>query len=292
MLEIGGEGARRAVRGVRHTVRIPPAATDGVASRGSAPPSPCGARGALLPRGPWPTTLLPMARRWTRPTGRRFRSTGHRMLDDMIDFLRDVRARPAWRQPAGEARSARATPLPEGPTPLGAIYDDFRVAILPFRHREHPPGLRRLGARKRDADGDAGRDARGGDELQRRRPRARGRVRGAAGDRLVSRALPVSGRGERPPGYGHLHGQPHRRGGRAHSPARRRGARPRASGAPRLTAYAARSAHGLRRQGDGDRRPRRRRAAPPAPSTPARRLDLAALAQAIADDRAPGRRRS
>jgi glutamate/tyrosine decarboxylase-like PLP-dependent enzyme len=60
------------------------------------------------------------------------RALGHRMLDDMIDFLRDVRERPAWRAPSEEARARIAAPLPEEPTPPEAIYDDFRAAILPF----------------------------------------------------------------------------------------------------------------------------------------------------------------
>jgi aromatic-L-amino-acid/L-tryptophan decarboxylase len=61
-----------------------------------------------------------------------FRATGHRMLDDMIDFLRDVRARPAWQAPSAAARARLAAPLPAGPTPLAAIYEDFQAAILPF----------------------------------------------------------------------------------------------------------------------------------------------------------------
>jgi glutamate/tyrosine decarboxylase-like PLP-dependent enzyme len=60
------------------------------------------------------------------------RAIGHRMLDDMIDFLRDVRARPAWRKPSDEARARIGAPLPEEPAPLAAIYEDFRTAILPF----------------------------------------------------------------------------------------------------------------------------------------------------------------
>jgi hypothetical protein len=61
-----------------------------------------------------------------------FRATGHRMLDDMIDFLRDVRARPAWRRPTDDAKAVLSAPAPGGPTPLAAIYEDFRRAVLPF----------------------------------------------------------------------------------------------------------------------------------------------------------------
>lgn len=70
-----------------------------------------------------------------------FRSAGHRMLDDMIDFLRDVRARPAWQAPTAEAKARIAAPLPEAPTPLPAIYEDFREAILPFATGNIHPGF-------------------------------------------------------------------------------------------------------------------------------------------------------
>ena len=70
-----------------------------------------------------------------------FRAAGHRMLDDMIDFLRDVRERPVWQRPSDEARAILSVPAPEGPTPLPAIYDDFRRAILPFATGNIHPGF-------------------------------------------------------------------------------------------------------------------------------------------------------
>ena len=33
-----------------------------------------------------------------------FRETSHRALDAMIDYLREVRARPVWQEPSPEAR--------------------------------------------------------------------------------------------------------------------------------------------------------------------------------------------
>jgi glutamate/tyrosine decarboxylase-like PLP-dependent enzyme len=70
-----------------------------------------------------------------------FRAEGHRMLDDMIDFLRDVRARPAWRKPSEEARALLSAPAPEGPTPLATVYEDFRWAVLPFATGNIHPGF-------------------------------------------------------------------------------------------------------------------------------------------------------
>jgi len=66
------------------------------------------------------------------PDWEAFRATGHRMLDEMIDHLRDVRARPAWQAPTEVARALLSTPLPVGPTPLDVLHEDFRQAVLPF----------------------------------------------------------------------------------------------------------------------------------------------------------------
>jgi len=60
------------------------------------------------------------------------RSLGHRMLDDMVDYLRDVRARPVWQPPTAAARATIAGPLPRNPSSAASVYEDFREAILPF----------------------------------------------------------------------------------------------------------------------------------------------------------------
>jgi glutamate/tyrosine decarboxylase-like PLP-dependent enzyme len=70
-----------------------------------------------------------------------FRATSHRMLDEMIDFLREVRSRPAWRAPTAEAKARLASAMPEGPTPLEVLCEDFRAAILPFATGNIHPGF-------------------------------------------------------------------------------------------------------------------------------------------------------
>ena len=60
------------------------------------------------------------------------RALGHRMVDDMLDYLRDVRDRPVWRPPTDAARAVIAGPLPRDPSPAASVYEDFRDAILPF----------------------------------------------------------------------------------------------------------------------------------------------------------------
>ena len=60
------------------------------------------------------------------------RALGHRMLDDMFDYLQDIRQRPAWQPIPAEVRGAFREPLPSGPTELNAVYREFTQLILPF----------------------------------------------------------------------------------------------------------------------------------------------------------------
>src|SRR6185312_10712305 len=61
-----------------------------------------------------------------------FRALGHRMLDEMIDHLETVRDRPAWQPVPASARARLGTALPAKGTPLATLYGDFRETILPF----------------------------------------------------------------------------------------------------------------------------------------------------------------
>ncbi len=62
----------------------------------------------------------------------KFRDLGHRMVDDMIDYLRTVRERPVW-QPIPEAvATSFREPLPKSPEPIEQIYEEFRTRILPY----------------------------------------------------------------------------------------------------------------------------------------------------------------
>jgi aromatic-L-amino-acid/L-tryptophan decarboxylase len=60
------------------------------------------------------------------------RAQGHRMLDDMFDYLEHIRARPVW-QPIPDAVRARFdAPVPRAPTDLATVYADFVHDVLPF----------------------------------------------------------------------------------------------------------------------------------------------------------------
>jgi glutamate/tyrosine decarboxylase-like PLP-dependent enzyme len=67
------------------------------------------------------------------------RALGHRMLEDMLDWVASVRERPVWRHMPAELRAELQQPLPEQGTALADLYDDFRRLILPYSSaNEHP----------------------------------------------------------------------------------------------------------------------------------------------------------
>ena len=60
------------------------------------------------------------------------RALGHRMLDDMFDYLRLIRERPVWQPiPADVRAQFRAAP-PFEPNDIAAVYQDFKDLILPY----------------------------------------------------------------------------------------------------------------------------------------------------------------
>ena len=60
------------------------------------------------------------------------RTLGHRMLDDMLDWLEHVRERPVWQPLPDSVRSALHVPLPRAPQGAERAYDDFRRHVLPY----------------------------------------------------------------------------------------------------------------------------------------------------------------
>jgi glutamate/tyrosine decarboxylase-like PLP-dependent enzyme len=63
------------------------------------------------------------------------RALGHRMLDDMLDYLQTVRERPVWQPIAQEAKEHLNQPLPLSAEGAEEAYRDFQKYILP-----HPMG--------------------------------------------------------------------------------------------------------------------------------------------------------
>ena len=64
-----------------------------------------------------------------------FRTLGHRMLDDMVDYLASVRERPVWQPFPPAVRARLAEPLPHEGKPAEAVYEQFKRDVLPY-----PPG--------------------------------------------------------------------------------------------------------------------------------------------------------
>jgi len=60
------------------------------------------------------------------------RSTGHRMLDDMFNYLQDIRQRPVWQPLTDEVRKSLDEPLPDEGKDASKIYDEFLENILPY----------------------------------------------------------------------------------------------------------------------------------------------------------------
>ncbi len=61
-----------------------------------------------------------------------FRGAAHRALDDAIDFLRDVRDRPAWQEMPESAKERLREPLPRAPSEFSDVYQTFVEHIFPY----------------------------------------------------------------------------------------------------------------------------------------------------------------
>src|SRR5262245_57230943 len=67
------------------------------------------------------------------------RQLGHRMLDDMIDYLQTVGERPVWTKPTKFAVNSMQQPLPRTGQNLGEVYDEFFTQVLPYNTNNiHP----------------------------------------------------------------------------------------------------------------------------------------------------------
>jgi aromatic-L-amino-acid/L-tryptophan decarboxylase len=60
------------------------------------------------------------------------RQLGHRMVDEMLEYLRTARERPVWRSVPAEVRQRLASPVPRTPAPAAEVYEEFKRDILPY----------------------------------------------------------------------------------------------------------------------------------------------------------------
>jgi len=56
----------------------------------------------------------------------------HRIVDDAVAYLRDVRQRPVWQEMPGDVRDFFTASLPQSPTPLADIYGDVVEKVMPY----------------------------------------------------------------------------------------------------------------------------------------------------------------
>jgi aromatic-L-amino-acid/L-tryptophan decarboxylase len=69
------------------------------------------------------------------------RAQAHRMLDDMLDYTAGIRRHPVWQAIPDEVRGRFRDPLPARPSPLAEVHQEFMTSILPFTARNGHPGF-------------------------------------------------------------------------------------------------------------------------------------------------------
>jgi aromatic-L-amino-acid/L-tryptophan decarboxylase len=70
-----------------------------------------------------------------------FREQAHRMLDDLLDDTENIRKQPVWQVIPDEVRARFRQELPEQPTALAKVHEEFMNAILPYTARNAHPGF-------------------------------------------------------------------------------------------------------------------------------------------------------
>jgi len=66
---------------------------------------------------------------------------GHRMLDDMFEYIEHVRERPVWQPIPQAARERFNAELPREPSEIGEAYDEFSRFVAPYTSGNVHPGF-------------------------------------------------------------------------------------------------------------------------------------------------------
>jgi glutamate/tyrosine decarboxylase-like PLP-dependent enzyme len=69
------------------------------------------------------------------------RAQAHRMLDEAIDYIADIREQPVWRPIPDEVRARFRDELPRQPSDLGDIYREYSEFIAPYATGNVHPGF-------------------------------------------------------------------------------------------------------------------------------------------------------
>ena len=60
------------------------------------------------------------------------RALGHRMVDDMLDYLQTLRDGPVWRHAPDDVKACFRSTVPYAPEPAEAVYAEFVENVLPY----------------------------------------------------------------------------------------------------------------------------------------------------------------
>lgn len=69
------------------------------------------------------------------------RAQGHRMLDDILDYMEHIRERPVWQPIPQDVRDLFRQPLPKKPTDLATVHQSFLQNIAPYAIGNTHPGF-------------------------------------------------------------------------------------------------------------------------------------------------------
>jgi aromatic-L-amino-acid/L-tryptophan decarboxylase len=69
------------------------------------------------------------------------RAQGHKMLDDMLNHIEHIRMRPVWQPIPDSIRKEARAGIPRAPQPLENVYAEFRRSILPYATGNTHPGF-------------------------------------------------------------------------------------------------------------------------------------------------------
>ncbi|MBB3221595.1 pyridoxal phosphate-dependent decarboxylase family protein [Pseudoduganella umbonata] len=69
------------------------------------------------------------------------RAQGHRMLDDMFDYLEQLRERPVWQPAPAEVRARFQAPLPRAGSDIAGLHRAFMEDVLPYAVGNAHPGF-------------------------------------------------------------------------------------------------------------------------------------------------------
>src|SRR6202012_565019 len=69
------------------------------------------------------------------------RAQGHRMLDDMFDYIADIRERPVWSPIPDDVRARFREELPRRPSDLAEVYREFSDHVVPYATGNVHPGF-------------------------------------------------------------------------------------------------------------------------------------------------------